>query len=97
VAIPETPLRAVELSKRVTANPAVSKTVYAACELCEIGESHRDVEPIQHVLRLRRHLLMNRSQAGVAIGENSDRSGVRVSVFLIQALAQFWCNSGCFR
>jgi hypothetical protein len=72
-AIPKTPLRAVDLSQSMAANPAIS--VYALRQLLEICESHRDVEPIQYMVSTRHNLLMNSSQTGIAIGENRDRGG----------------------
>src|SRR3984957_7819856 len=41
----------------------------------KIRKSHGDVEPIQHVLRFRRHLLLDGSQTDIPIGKNCDRRG----------------------
>jgi hypothetical protein len=68
--IPETPLRVVELIQGMAANPAVRESVDTFRELLKIRKSHRNVEAIQHVLRLRRYLLVNASQTGIAIGKN---------------------------
>jgi hypothetical protein len=75
VAIPQTPLRAVELSERMATNPTIGNSVNASGELPEIGESHRDMEPIQHVLGFGSNLLLNGSQTSISIRKNSDRSG----------------------
>jgi hypothetical protein len=69
--IPNTPLRTVEFSQRMPANPTIHNPLR---ELLKIGKSHRDVEPIQHVLSERRNLPLNSSQACVAIRKNGDRS-----------------------
>jgi len=74
-AIPKTPLRVVDLSQRMAANPTISNSVYALRELLEVFESHRDVEPIQYMVSMWRNLLMNSPQTGIAIGKNCDRSG----------------------
>ena len=42
-AIPKTPLRVVDLSQRMAANPTISNSVYALRELLEIRKSHRDL------------------------------------------------------
>jgi hypothetical protein len=55
--------------------PTIGKAVYSLRELLEICEFHRDVEPIQYAVILRRNLLMNSPQTSIAVGENSDRSG----------------------
>src|ERR1017187_9338070 len=67
-AIPKAPLRVVDLSQRMAANPTISNSVYALRELIEVFESHRDVEPIQYMVSMWRNLLMNSPQTGVAIG-----------------------------
>jgi hypothetical protein len=74
-AIPKTPLRAVDLSQRMTALPAIGSRVYAFRKLLEIRKSHRNVEPVQYMVSMWRDLLMDRPQTGIAIGENCDRSG----------------------
>jgi hypothetical protein len=74
-AIPKTPLRAVDLSQRMAANPTISNSVYALREQLEVFESHRDVEPIQYMVSMWHNLLMNSPQTGVAVGKNCDRSG----------------------
>jgi hypothetical protein len=74
-AIPKAPLRVVDFSQRMAANPTISNSVYALRELLEVFESHRDVEPIQYMVSMWRNLLMNRPQTGIAIGKNCDRSG----------------------
>ena len=62
LAIPETPLRAIELNQSMAANPAVARSVYALCELLKVCKFHGNVEPIQHVLDVRRNLPVNCSQ-----------------------------------
>jgi hypothetical protein len=74
-AIPKAPLRVVDLSQGMAANPTISNSVYAFRELIEVFESHRDVEPIQYMVRMWRNPLMNSPQTGIAIGKNCDRSG----------------------
>jgi hypothetical protein len=74
-AIPKTPLRVVDLSQRMAANSTISKSVYALRELLEVCEVHRDMEPNQYVVSMRRNLLVNSPQTGIAVGENCDRSG----------------------
>jgi hypothetical protein len=59
----------------MAANPTIRESVDAFRELLKIRKFHCDVEPIQHVLSFRRHLLVNGSQTGVPIRKNSDRSG----------------------
>src|ERR1035441_10452946 len=75
VAIPETPLCVLQFVEGMTANPAVRESVDTFRELLKIRKSHRDVEPIQHVLRFRRNLLLNGSQTGIPIAKNCDRRG----------------------
>src|SRR5450759_3890235 len=75
VAIPETPLRALQFIQGMAANPTIRESVDAFRELLKIRKFHRDVEPIQHVLSFRHHLLVNGSQTGIPIRKNSDRSG----------------------
>jgi hypothetical protein len=75
VAIPKTPLRAVDFSQRMAANPTIDNSVYALCDLFEIRESHRDVEPIQNMVCMWRNLLLNGPQTGIAVGKNCNRSG----------------------
>ena len=75
VAIPKTPLRAVDFSQRMAANPTVDNSVYALCDLFEIRESHRDVEPIQNMVSMWRNLLLNGPQTGITVGKNCNRCG----------------------
>ena len=72
VAIPKTPLRAVDLSQRMAANPTIDNSAYALCDSLEIRESHRDVKPIQNMLGMWQNLLLNGPQTGIAVGENCD-------------------------
>ena len=58
-AVPETPLRVLDLSQRMAPKSTIGKAVYALRELVEICEFHRDVEPIQDVVSLWRNLLMD--------------------------------------
>src|SRR5580704_7509587 len=77
VAIPETPLRTLEFiqGQGTAANPTIAESVDAFRDLLKIRKSHGDVEPIQHVLRLLRHLLLDGSQTDIPIGKNCDRRG----------------------
>jgi len=75
VAIPETPLRTLEFIQGMAANPTIGESVDAFRDLLKIRKSHGDVEPIQHVLRFRRHLLLDGSQTDIPIGKNCDRGG----------------------
>src|ERR1035441_2349696 len=75
VAVPETPLRAIELGQRMAANPTIDNSEYALCDLLKIRKSHRDVEPIQYMVSIRGNLLLDRTQTGIAIGENRNPSG----------------------
>ncbi|MGA2809030.1 MAG: hypothetical protein ABSE87_12920 [Terracidiphilus sp.] len=70
VTIPKTPLRAVDISQRMAANPTIDNGVYALCDLLEVRESHRDMEPIQYMVGMWRNLLLNGPQTGIAIGKN---------------------------
>src|SRR5450755_4062140 len=65
VAIPETPLRTLEFIQGMAANPTIGESVDAFRDLLKIRKSHGDVEPIQHVLRFRRHLLLDGSQTDI--------------------------------
>src|ERR1700733_5400268 len=51
----------------MAANPTIRESVDAFRELLKIRQFHRHVEPIQHVLSFRRHLLVNGSQTGIPI------------------------------
>src|ERR1700722_9533318 len=75
VAIPETPLRALQFIQGMAANPTIGESVDALRELLKIRKSHGNVEPIQHVLRFGRNLLLDGSQTGIPIGKNCDRRG----------------------
>jgi hypothetical protein len=75
VAIPETPLRTLEFIEGMAANPTIGESVDAFRDLLKIRKSHGDVEPIPHVLRFRRYLLLDGSQTDIPIGENFDRRG----------------------
>ena len=72
VAIPETPLRTLEFIQGMAANPTIGESVDAFRDLLKIRKSHGDVEPIQHVLRFGRNLLLDGSQPGIPIGKNCD-------------------------
>lgn len=73
LAMPETPLRAIELSQRIAAAPANGNSVCTLRQLLQIGEFHRDVEPIQYVFDLGRSLPVNCSQTRIAIREKCNR------------------------
>ena len=75
VAIPETPLRTLEFIEGMAANPTIGESADAFRDLLKIRKSHGDVEPIQHVLRFRRHLLLDGSQTDIPTGTNFDRRG----------------------
>src|ERR1700678_4381520 len=75
VAIPETPLRALQFIQGMAANPTIGESVDALCELLKIRKSHGNVEPIQHVLRFGRYLLLDGSQPRFPIAKNCDRRG----------------------
>src|ERR1700720_4465748 len=68
VAIPETPLRTLEFIQGMAANPTIGESADAFRDLLKIRKSHGDVEPIQHVLRFRRHLLLDGSQTDIPSG-----------------------------
>ena len=72
--MPETPLRAIELSQRVAADPTICNSVCTLRQLLKIGEFHSDVEPIQHVFDVRRNLPVNCSQTGIAVRKKCNRS-----------------------
>src|SRR5580658_5580907 len=73
MAIPETPLRALQFIQGMAANPTIGESVDALCELLKIRKSHGNVEPIQHVLRFGRNLLLDGLQPGIPIAKNCDR------------------------
>lgn len=73
-AIPNTPLRAVDLTQSMSESPTIHTIVDALRELLEIRKSHRDVDPIQYTFSLWRNLLVNGPQPSIAIGKNRDRS-----------------------
>jgi len=75
VAIPEAPLRPLQFIQGMAANPTIGESVDAFRELLKLRKSHGDVEPIQHVLRFGRNLLLDGSQTGIPVGKNCDRSG----------------------
>src|ERR1017187_8899347 len=75
VAIPETPLRVLQFIQGMAANPTIGETVDALCDLLKIRKSHGNVEPIQHVLRFGRNLLLDGSQTGIPIAKKRDRRG----------------------
>src|ERR1700733_3041184 len=74
-AIPNTPLRAVDLSQRMTALRTISSRAYAFRKLLEIRKSHRNVEPVQYMVSMWRNLVVDRAQTSIAVGKNCDRSG----------------------
>jgi hypothetical protein len=78
VSVPETPFGTLELGKRMVTDRFIGDSVYAFGKLLEILKLHADVKPVQHMLSLRRQLAMNRSQASIAIGKDSDRGAVVV-------------------
>ena len=58
-AIPKAPLRAVNFCQRMGAKPTIDNSVHALCDLLEIRESHRDMEPIQNMVGMWRNLPVN--------------------------------------
>ena len=82
VAIPKTPLRAVDFCQCMDAGSTIGNGGYALRDLLEVFESHRDVEPVQYMVGMWRNLLMNGPQTGIAIGKNCDRRGFVGSAML---------------